>query len=337
MKKLRSFFLASSIVFFAQTVIVLPQKELGKYDKSPADKEKKEFIHERSPIERVTPIASPDPLLLIGEEESSQNKTLKMVGKKWLIDRIEARVENALILKSDLKKPRIAKEGASYTLDEAITEEIFLHRARQFNIYPSDTDIERQIASAKAEHALSGGSDEDFKREVEAFGVSFNEYKDQIARLMAIDYVKRAELGQKITITAQEIEEYYQAYPQETPERYYLHLAQIPSGKERNLKELLKEKKLSWLDLGWINKDDLAQEYSFVKKMAQGQVSQAFIVKGAQRYKTIKLVDKEMPRLRSLDERYNEIEQFLFYQKRDSLFKDLQEKLRKKALITLPK
>lgn len=291
---------------------------------------KKEFIKERKPIQRV----KIDEMPLLNSNNLQTQEEIKQ--ERWLIDKIIAQVNNKNILHSDLTKPRVVKEGKQHSLDEIVTEELFLQHAQRIGLYPSGLDVERQIANAKAAYTENGGSEEDFYKEVKEFGLSLDEYKEQIARWIAVENVKRAELGEKITVTTQEIEEYCAAHPEETAERYYLHVAIIPAGKEKELKQLIKEKKLSWLDLGWIEKQDLAQEYSFVARMHKGQISKAFTTGGTPaRYKSIKLVNKEMPRLKSIEERYNDIEHKLFYKKREQLFAELQEKLRSKASISL--
>src|ERR1700689_1574659 len=68
--------------------------------------------------------------------KSTQKVTKQKKSKGMLIDKILVRVniegfKGVNILQSDLEKPRIEKEGGTYTLDEAIMEELMLQKATE--------------------------------------------------------------------------------------------------------------------------------------------------------------------------------------------------------------
>ncbi len=283
------------------------------------------FLEERSPIQREEPI----PVLPLDDANAVENSTPPSKGR-WLIDRIIARVDGANILHSDLGLPRIAKEGDVYSLEDMIIEEVFFRRAQEFKIVPTMIDIERQIAALK-----NGISEEEFKKEVESAGLTINLYREQLIRLMAVENVKRTELGEKLVITNQEIENYCSKNPEYHDDAYWIKICSLPKEKVGQFKELLKDNKIHWLDLSWVDKADISKEFSFVHKMKVGQVSKPFKSKKNPQYKALKLVDKRARRLKSVDERYTAVERLLFYEKRERSFSSLKERLKSEAVISI--
>src|ERR1700689_4938249 len=81
------------------------------------------------------------------QEAKKKSSSPASIKQRILIDKIVARVNGSNILLSDLMLPRISKEGAPYTLDELVFEEILFQRAGEMQMLPSVLDIDRHIVA----------------------------------------------------------------------------------------------------------------------------------------------------------------------------------------------
>jgi parvulin-like peptidyl-prolyl isomerase len=235
----------------------------------------------------------------------------------WIIDKIVALVNGARILKSDLDKPRIFKDGEKYSLDELIEEEILVQRAVERHILPTESDVDRHVVAFKMQNGLGDLPQADFEEELKKFGFTLKEYKRQIGSWIASENIKRMEVTDKIVVTSQEVENYYKNNPEETPEEYYLKM--IPVQKEEPV------------DLGWIKKEDIDPKFEFVLKMEKGQKSQTVNVNNKDY--VIELFDKKDSRIKTLDERYGKIEKDLTQKKQEKLIKKFKTDLKKNSTI----
>lgn len=279
-----------------------------------------------SSIERIEPLQLPDlpEGRLMGEPLPS---------KRWTVDKIVARVNGENILLSDLRRPRLAKEGEPFLLDEAIQEKIFLKRARDIFVEPSPLEVDRHIVALRSQQGLTDISDKEFEEELKKSGLTLDAYKKQLSDLLAVENVKRAEVGEKLIVTSQEVESYCTENPEYQEESYNLQLAYVPQEKIKNFKELVNKNQVDWLDLGWIERPSIAAEYSFVHSMKKGYISRLFKGKTDKRYKIIRLLDKQPRRLKTVDERYMQVQSMLLHQKKDAYLEELDKHLLEGSVI----
>ena len=266
-----------------------------------------------------------------GEQEGLYARSKKRSASKprsaqkcFVIDKILARVNGANILQSDLELPRIAKEGGLYSLEEIISEELFVQRSIEQHLLPSELDIERQIVAFKMQNQMADISDADFEKQLKQSGFTLKTYKEQLGRLLAVESVKRAEVGEKLMVTSQEVEEYYKKNPEYIKEAYNLKIANIE-------KIDVPEKEYVWEDLGWVEMADLDKQFSFVPSMKNGEISQ--LVKVGEAYQVVKVVDKKMPRQKTLKECYRAIEKRLLHGQKEKYLKNVDKEIRVKASI----
>lgn len=243
---------------------------------------------------------------------------------RWTIDKIVARVNGSNVLKSDLEIPQIFRRGGVYTLEEYIVEEVFVQRAIEMHVTPSELDVERQIVVFRKQNELDKLSDVEFDKWLQEIGLTAKNFKDQWFRLLAVGNVRRAEVGEKVFISSQEVKKYYETHPAYVKEAYKLQLAHPKDEK-------CDTKTLGWEDLGWVNKVDLDKNFAFVVSMQKGDISKP--LKTEHGYEIVKVVDKRMPRLKTLKERYIEIEKKLHKQKEEQYLKEIEKNLREKASV----
>lgn len=234
-------------------------------------------------------------------------------------------------MQSDLKNPRISKEGGRYTLDELTTEELLVQKAGELHMLPTPADIDRQLVAFKIQNNLTGMSEDEFEEQLKESGFTLATYKTQLGRLIATENVRRVELSEQLVITSQEVEKIYQENPTYQPESYHLSICTIPSNKKDDFTKYLASSDISWHDLGVIEKDEIGSNFSFVINMKPGEISKPF--KMDDQYKVIKLVAHQERRLKTLDERYIEIEREIQEKKRVQYVEQLEQELKKKAAI----
>jgi parvulin-like peptidyl-prolyl isomerase len=252
-------------------------------------------------------------------------------GKRVSVNKIVARLNGANILKSDLEKPRIVKNGGTYSFSELFLEELIFQQAAVKKIIPTEAEINRQIVSLKIQNGMSDMSDAEFENELKETGFTMPEYKLELARVLAVENLKRAEISEKIVITSQQVEQFYKEHPDHSPEQYNMSLSILTDSQVKTYKEAVKKKELEWIDLGWVNPKDIDAKYNFIASMTPKTISKPIQIDNS--YRLLKLNDKKEKTLRSLDERYNEIERQLHNTLRDEVFTNFQKEIKEKAAL----
>ncbi len=265
-------------------------------------------------------------LVLSGLGFAASEQPVKAQSKKALfsIDKILARVNGVNILRSDIELPRISKEGGFYSLDEAILEELFVQRAVEQHLQPSDLDVERQIVAFKMQNDMAELSSDEFEKQLKQSGFTLKLYKEQLGRLIAVENVKRAEVSEKLVVTSQAVEEYYKKHPVYIKEGYNLKIAYLKDAQEQLADS-------DWEALGWVDKADLDKQFSFVPSMKKDEISQP--VKVDDGYQVVKVVDVRLPRQKTLKECYIDIEKKLYKDKKENYLKTVEKELFAKASI----
>lgn len=272
-------------------------------------------------------------VMLSGQICAEPKKTAKP-GTSWVVDKIVARVNGVNILKSDLEKPQIGKEGELYSLTEYIGEELLFQRAQEKHLLPSAADVERQIVSFKIQLKLEDATNEAFETHLKEYGFTLNSYKKQLGRLLAVNNTKQAEFSEKALITSREVEEAYKANPIYIKDKYHLCMAVLPDDRVENYKELLKNDQLTWKDFGFLEIEELDPRYEVATTLAVGEVTPPIDAQG--RHVVLKLIAKQEGRQKTLDESYGDIERILQAEKRANFAQHFQQELLNKAFITIP-
>jgi peptidyl-prolyl cis-trans isomerase SurA len=91
-------------------------------------------------------------------------------------------------------------------LDELINNEILLERAKKLNLEASDGEVEDKFTELK-----SPFTEDEFQRQVKERGVSVDDLKRDLRRQLSIQKLLNREVVAKITITDQDVSDFYNA------------------------------------------------------------------------------------------------------------------------------
>jgi peptidyl-prolyl cis-trans isomerase SurA len=134
------------------------------------------------------------------------------------VDKAFRRVGDGQALSED--ETLTAKLGV---LDDLITEEILLAKARQLKIEVAETEVDTAYAQAKQDI-----TDDAFQQELTRRNLTAEDMRDGIRRQLLSQKVIEREVGSKIMVTDQDVTEFFNANREQfnLPEDAY-HLAQI--------------------------------------------------------------------------------------------------------------
>lgn len=271
------------------------------------------------------PICFAENTKLVNKTKTEQVKELE------LVDEIKVRVNGVNITKQFLEKPQAVMGGQGLSLEAAINNELLFQKASERQLLATTAEVNKQITNLKINNGIAHLSDEELEKELESEGLSFNEYKTQMGRFIAIERLKGAEFNERIVVTSQDVKDYYNKNASWSEEKYLLKICELKDDSVDENGNLIKKDNLKWDDLGWIKKDDLSSSMSFVSGMKKGETCKP--VKIGDSYQLVEVVDRSEKFLRSLDDRYNEIETLLQEEKRAKFGEEFEKELRADASI----
>jgi parvulin-like peptidyl-prolyl isomerase len=266
------------------------------------------------------------------EEVKNKKITTETTEKpqRVLVDQIVARVNGVNIVKSVIEKPQIVT-GQPLSVEDAIKQELLFQKAVDFKFIPTPAEVEKQISNFRISNNLHEFTDEEFENELKKEGLNYIDYKNQMARFIAVERLKGAEFAERAVVTKQEVEDFYKKNPSWHEEKYLLNICEVSSDQVGADGNLVKSDDLKWEDLGWVLKKDLSHDLSFVLNMKKDEISKP--VKKDDVYQIVKVLDRSENRLKTIDERYLEIESVLQAQKKQVFEIDYEAELRKDASI----
>ena len=91
-------------------------------------------------------------------------------------------------------------------IDELINNEILLERAKKLNIEASDGEVEDEFTSLKSPY-----TEDEFQRQLKERGVTVEDLKNTVRRELSIKKLINREVVSKVTISDQDIEDFYNA------------------------------------------------------------------------------------------------------------------------------
>ena len=303
--------------------------------------------------------------------------TWTSIGSAEIVDRIVAIVNDDAITLSELEEelaPYV--QEIRYSMRNPEEQKRILFRIRQdilkrmietkltdqeskrLGIHVSDAELEQRIEQIKNQNFLT---DETLREQVDAQGITFEEFKEQVMiQILRFKIINR-EVKSKIAVTEAEIREYYEKNRDEyaTKKRYRIRtiLVKVPSWQSRD-DETAAVRKIEVImdalqhasfdevarqfsedmsakdggDLGFFTTDELIPELQeTVGWMKEGEISPA--LKTPQGYQILYVEKIEGSQGKSLEQAKANIQDKIFQKMVEEQYMDWVEALKKRAFI----
>lgn len=157
-----------------------------------------------------------------------------------VVEEIIARINNSIISLSDLKRsqeqltaelskqdPNVPAEGQPKEQDllrDLIDSRLLAQKAEELGI-SADTDVIKRLDDLRKQ--MKADSMEDLEKAAQAQGVSFEEFKHNLKESILTQKVIQQEVGGHISVTQQEIQEYYDQHKAEMQRPEQVRLSEI--------------------------------------------------------------------------------------------------------------
>ena len=159
-----------------------------------------------------------------------------------VVEEIIARVNNSIITRADLRKAREqlyaeahqqtdqiaaeqdAKEHEKDLLRDLIDQQLLLQKAQELGI-SADTELVKRLDDLRKQ--MHADSMEDLEKAAQAQGISFEDFKQNMKNNILTQRVIGQEVGGHITVSSQEIQQYYDQHKNELQRPEQVRLSEI--------------------------------------------------------------------------------------------------------------
>lgn len=250
-------------------------------------------------------------------------------GQEQVMDTIVAIVSSSagteIITQSDLDRPTIF--GKFRTLEECELEKAILLDAKQHQIYVDDDMVESYFESIQKAYNITR---EQVQQMFGDAGYTVAEGKEQLRDSQITNIILQKEVYEKMSVSIQEIETYFDEFPAFIPATFTLKRATLEdeSG-EININQI----SLHQFDFSpaiTLQAAEISPEHAFILDLQPGEIH---IEKTGALIEAIHLISKTSEQLIPLEERQNEISNILRERKFHALFEKYREKVLKSVTI----
>ncbi len=259
----------------------------------------------------------------------------------FLIDTMKAVVygqqRTDIITLSDIARPSI--DGNKQSLEDLILAKLICQDAARYKMEPDDEAVDKHLKAVQRENNLSLDELQSIFRSA---GYTYEEGREQFRNMTAIGTMVDFRIRSRLIVPEKDIQTYYQDHPIVQEASYQIERALVvcPDGMDQAIfmQELQKlidtgscKLDIDWADPFWINKSELAQDKQFLTTMEVGAIAMG--THSAAGIELFKLINSKEERLKSLEERYNEIAEILKRPKYNELFEAYKKDLFTSAAV----
>jgi peptidyl-prolyl cis-trans isomerase SurA len=176
------------------------------------------------------------PVLLLAQAQTQTTPS------DTVVEEIVARVNNNIITRADVRKAREqlyaeahqqtdqvaaeqdAKEHEKDLLRDLIDQQLLLEKAQELGI-TADTELVKRLDELRKQ--MHADSLEDLEKAAQAQGISFEDFKQNMKNNILTQRVIGQEVGGHITVTSQEIQQYYDQHKTELDRPEQVRLSEI--------------------------------------------------------------------------------------------------------------
>ncbi len=181
------------------------------------------------------------PLLAV-QAQTTTAPTPTAAPSDTVVEEIVARVNNSIITRADIRKAREqlyaeahqqtdqiaaeqdAKEHEKDLLRDLIDQQLLLQKAQDLGI-SADTELVKRLDDLRKQ--MHADSMEDLEKAAQAQGISFEDFKQNMKNNILTQRVIGQEVGGHITVSAQEIQQYYDQHKTELQRPEQVRLSEI--------------------------------------------------------------------------------------------------------------
>ena len=276
------------------------------------------------------------PGLIVGapEKKSPKKNLVFLDGVKAVFRGSEG---TDLVMASEIERPKL--DGTPTNLQEIISDLAIAQEAKKYRLWPSPEDVEKQLRMLGEANRKTPKEFEDLLINI---GYTPSEGKQAFAQMNAISSLVNFKITGNLIVPEADVITYYNENPEVEPASYSLAYSSIPFAKTQSQEEQLKylqnlvnkndpKHVLKWQEPFWINENEIAADKQYITELKVGQISMPH--ETSYGFEMFKLVNKKEERLKSLDERYNEIVTVLRKPKYFELLSQFQKDLLDNASI----
>jgi peptidyl-prolyl cis-trans isomerase SurA len=172
--------------------------------------------------------------LLVAQAQTTPSDTV--------VEEIVARVNNSIVTRADMRKAREqllaeahqapdplaaeqeAKGREKDLLRDLIDQQLLLQKAQELGI-SADTDVVKRLDDLRKQ--MHADSMEDLEKAAQAQGISFEDFKQNMKNNILTQRVIGQEVGGHITVTAQEIQQFYTEHKSDMERPEQVRLSEI--------------------------------------------------------------------------------------------------------------
>ncbi len=242
-----------------------------------------------------------------------------------------------LIMASELERPRL--DGTKLTLEDAINDAAYGQEARKYKLWPSPEDVDKQLRMlGQTNHKTP----KEFEELMVTLGYTPAEGRNAFAQMNAINSLIGFKITGNLVVPESDVIAYFNDHPEQEPSAYQLEYYVVPFAKTQSKEEQLNylqkviekndpKKVFKWNPPFWINENEIAADKQFIVELEPGQISQP--LDSMYGFELFRLVSKRPGRLKTLEERYNDIVAILRKPKYGQLLAEFQKNLIDNASI----
>jgi len=227
---------------------------------------------------------------------------------------------------------RKALDGQKKSQKEVLYDRLKFYDATEYyKISGYQEDAEKHLKAIKAEHNLDDGQLHSIFKES---GYTLEEGRKELEMTYAIRRLMQELVVNRVIPTEKEIKEYYEKNPVHVAASYKVKKGTVKKSilSQEQIKDITTtgkhKEEIVWGASYWINEDELAEHKKFITKMSVQSI--ALSEMGDDEYEFVQLLKTKPARIKTLEERYNEIVQILRYPKYEKYMKEYEEELLKK-------
>jgi parvulin-like peptidyl-prolyl isomerase len=238
-----------------------------------------------------------------------------------IVSIVSSPVGTEIITQSDVDRPTLF--GQYRTLEDCELEKAILLEAKKHHISVDDAMIEAYLQSIQQAYNITREEIQGMFRQA---GYSEHEAREQLRSSQINNIILQREVYENISVSRQDIELYYLDNPDYEKTSYLVQRAVIIISSEESMNDIIAENtQLNFSQPILLYEPDLSEQHQFVITMTEQEMRAILIDENT--YEVIKLVEKNERRLKSLEERYDEIAVKVQKEQYETLFAQFKKRM----------